>query len=102
MIIVIVPKEGTFPDNLVWNNPNTALNVKGMRAAYSSISSRSYSIMNKLGADFPECFILAQEVHLDPREALFRILIVPDDMCTEDYEPVMEELDRVAIINPLG
>ena len=102
MIIQIVPKEGTFPPNLVWNDPQTSLYIKGMRAAYDGISSRSYSIMQKLGAEFPPCFILAQEVHVHPKEALFRILIVPDKMCTGDYEPVMEELDRVLIINPLG
>ena len=37
MIIQIVPKEGVFPSNLVWNNPKDALHIKGMRAAYDSI-----------------------------------------------------------------
>ena len=102
MIIQIVPKEGTFPEDLVWTPENGSLYIKGLRAAYNSIGSRPYSIMTKLGAEFPPCFILAEEVHVSPREALFRILIVPDEMCAEEYEPVMEELDRAAIINPLG
>jgi len=102
MILQIVPKEGTFPEDLVWTPANGRLYVKGLKAAYNSIGSRPYSIMMKLGAKFPDCFILAEEVHVAPREALFRILIVPDKMCAEEYEPVMEELDRVAIINPLG
>ena len=103
MILQIVPKQGTFPPDIMWNNPKDAIYIRGMRAAYDSISSRSYGIMTKLGAQFPACFILAQEVHVAPKEALFRILIVPDNMCTgNDYQSVMEELDRVLIINPLG
>jgi hypothetical protein len=66
----------------MWVNPNGALHIKGMRAAYDSIASRTYSAMQKLGAEFPDCFILAEEVHVAPKEALFRILIVPDKMCT--------------------
>ena len=101
LIFQIIPKEGTFPEDLNWFSGNP-LYVKGMRAAYDSLSERTYSVMINLGAKFPPCFLLAEEVHTSPKEALFRILIVPDDMCGDDYEPVMEELDRVAIINPLG
>ena len=103
LILQIVPKQGTFPKDLLWVNPKDALFVRGMRAAYDSIASRTYSAMQKLGVEFPACFILAEEVHVAPKEALFRILIVPDAMCTgNDYPSVMEELDRVLIINPLG
>ena len=102
LIIQIVPKEGTFPEDLNWTPANGRLYLKGLRAAYNSIGSRPYSIMTKLGAKFPPCFILVEEVHVDPKEALFRILIVPDEMCAEEYEPVMEELNRAVIINPLG
>jgi hypothetical protein len=102
MILQIVPKEGNFPEDLQWISKKDALYVKGMRAAFTSIASRSYIIMQKFVTEFPPCFILAQEIHVAPREALFRILIVPDKMCAEEYKPVMEELDRVAIINPLG
>jgi len=102
LIIQIIPKEGTFPSDLVWNSTQGSLYVKGMRAAYNSIAARTYKIMKQLGAEFPPCFILAQEVHVSPKEAIFRVLIVPDKMCTEEYEPVMEELDRVAVIKPLG
>jgi len=102
LILQIVPKEGTFPENIKWVSPDDALYIKGMRAAYSSISLRTYEIIKKLGARLPDCFILAEEVHVIPEEALFRILIVPDAGCSEDYAPVMEELDRVTILNPLA
>ena len=96
----IVPKEGTFPNSINWVSNNGLIYSKGMRAAYNSISSRSYTIMTDLGAVLPECFVLAQEVHVSPKEALFRILIVDDEMCAEKYESAMEELDRVAILMP--
>ena len=101
MILQIVPKEGTFPENLNWTPEEGALFIKGKRAAYSTISFTAQKIMFDLGADFPLCFVLAEEVHVVPTEAVFRILIVPD-RCEGNYEPVMEELDRVAIIKPLG
>ena len=98
LIIQIIPKEGEFPSDLIWVTRQNALYVKGMRAAYESIASRTYSVMQNLGAEFPACFILAEEVHVSPREAIFRILITPDDMCTGDYESTMQELDRTLII----
>jgi len=102
MILQMIPKQGkTFPSDINWFSGNP-LYVKGMRAAYSSIGGRPHGVMVSLGAEFPPCFILAEEVHLSPKEVVFRILIVPDKMCAEEYEPVMEELDRVAIINSLN
>ena len=102
MILQMVPKQGkSFPSDINWF-AGSPLYVKGMRAAYASLSERPYSVMVNLGAEFPPCFILAEEVHVAPKEVLFRALIVPDKMCAEEYEPIMEELDRVAIINPLG
>ena len=92
LIIQIVPKEGPFPEDLNWTPTGGRLYKKGLKAAYNSIGSRPYSIMMNLGAEFPPCFILAQEIHHNNTEAIFRILIVPDSFCSERYEPVMEEL----------
>jgi hypothetical protein len=102
MILQLVPKEGTFPEGIDWTPKEGSLFIKGKRAAYNSINARSQKVMNELGAELPPCFILAEEVHVSKTEALFRILIVPDQMCLGNYEPVMQELDRVAIIKPLG
>ena len=102
MILQMVPKQGkSFPSDINWF-AGSPLYVKGMRAAYASLGERPYSVMVNLGAKFPPCFILVEEIHKSPKEVIFRALIVPDKMCAEEYEPVMEELDRVAIINPLG
>ena len=102
VILQLIPKEGVFPIDLDWTPKEGSLYIKGFRAAYDSIADATNTILLELGAIIPDCFILAEEVHVKPTEALFRILIVPDKMCSGDYESVMEELDRVIIINPLG
>lgn len=102
MIYHLIAKQGTFPPGLQWVTPNGAIYIKGMRAAYTTIGEKPYSALQKFNLRLQECFILAQEVHHNDTEAVFRILIVPDETCAEEYEPVMEELDRVTIKDPLG
>jgi len=103
MIYQLIANKEPFPKDLEWITPN-ALYRKNMRAAYTTVAGRPLSALHHFGMELPDCYILAQEIHIDEskKEAIFRILIVNDEFCTEDYEPVMEELDRVAIINPLG
>jgi len=102
IIFQLFPKEGVFPDDVNWTPEQGSIFIKGKSAAYDSIAVRLHNALTQLGIQLPECFILAQRVHVSPTEALFRMLLVPDDMCSGDYSPVMKELDRVAIINPLG
>lgn len=101
IILQLVPKEGVFPITINWTPEEGSLYVKGFRAAYDTIARPTYEVVTELGGLIPDCFILAEEVHVKPTEAIFRILIVPDKMCAGEYKPIMEELDRVAIINPL-
>ena len=102
VITQIIVKADKFPPNIQWINPNGAIFARGMRGAYTSIANRPRLALEKVGGVLPDCFILASEAHVKEREALIISLIVPDKMCSENYEPVMEELKRVAIINPLG
>jgi len=101
VILQLIPKEGTFPTDLDWIPTDGSLFIKGKRAAYDSIADLTHTVLLDLGAVIPDCFILAEEVHVKPTEAIFRILIVPDKMCEGKFILPMSELDRVAIINPL-
>jgi len=101
VILQLVPKEGIFPVTLDWTPTQGSLYIKGFRAAYNTVAEPTHKVITELGGILPDCFVLTQEVHVKPTEAVFRILIVPDKMCSEEYEKVMEELNRVAIINPL-
>lgn len=101
IILQLIPKEGVFPTDLVWIPPNGSLYIKGKRAAYDTIADPTYMVIKELGGVLPDCFVLAEEVHVKPTEAIFRILIVPDKMCGGKFILPMSELDRVAIINPL-
>lgn len=102
IIIQLLPKEGVFPDSKRWISTNDRLFVKGMRAAYNNLTPKTKQVIYDMSIMLPTCFIAAQEVHVVPQEAIIRILVVPDRMCVGDEEPVMEELDRTAIINPLN
>ncbi len=101
IILQLVPKEGVFPVTIDWTPKEGSLYIKRFRAAYDTIADQTYEIIKEFGVTLPDCFILAQEVHVKPTEAIFRILIVPDKMCGGKFITVMSELDRVAIINPL-
>jgi len=100
IIYNLIAKQGTFPPNLQWINEYDSIYHKGMRAAYITMGERPLLALQQFGVILPDCFILAQEVHHNDKEAVIRILVVPDKMCAEDYEPVMEELDRVIVKTP--
>ena len=104
MIYQLIVNKGKFPSDIQWINNDYAIYSDGMRAAFTSLGKRPYETLKSLNIELPECYILGEEVHVSETndECIIRILIVPDDLCAENYEPVMEELDRVAIINPLG
>lgn len=103
MIYQLIVREGEFPSNLEWITED-AIYKSGMKAVYTTIGNNAFKAIDHYGLIIPDCFILAQEIHINEanNEAIFRILIVNDEFCTEDYEPVLEELNRVAITNPLG
>ena len=97
MIAKFVPKgSSTFATDVKWV-ADGFLHKKGNRAAYSKIANRPRSVIESLSGPLPDCIILAQDVRIHPKEAQFRMLIVPDKFCSGAWEPVMEELDRVAI-----
>jgi len=100
IIYNLMANQGTFPPDLQWVSKHGAIYHKGMRAAYITMGERPFMALQQFGVVLPDCFILAQEVHHNDKEAVIRILVVPDKMCAEDYEPVMEELNRVVIANP--
>lgn len=102
IISQLIVKNGKFPVDITWISPYGALYTGYMQAAYTSIGERPFMALDKYGITLPDCFITAVKAHVNDTEAIFRILIVPDKMCSEVYEPIMQELDRVAIINPLG
>lgn len=100
LILQLFPRgEDTFPPDVQWVNPDGALYHRGMRAAYDSLSKSAVEIINKLGGELPDCFIVGQEVVVDRklREAILKVLIVPDKFCSGNWISVMEELDRVII-----
>jgi len=100
IIYNLIAKQGTFPPDLHWIDTYAAIYHKGMRAAFITMGERPFMALQQFGVILPDCFILAQEVHHNDKEAVIRILVAPDKMCSEDYEPVMEELDRVVVTTP--
>lgn len=99
MINVLTPKGSIkFPENIQWIDYETAIYTRGRVAAYNRVHSRVEGVINGLDGPLPDCIIAAQEFYIDPdrKEAIYKMLIVPDDTCLEVYEPVVEELNRVA------
>lgn len=104
MIYHLKMKKGMFPNNVQWLDKNSALFVEGMRAAYTNVIGRALIALNNSNIKLPDCYILGQEVHINKnnKEAVLRMLITPDKMCSEEYMKTMNELDRVAIIKSSG
>jgi len=99
LITVLTPNGyDSFPKTIRWMDSPGALYVGGNTAAYNHLNSRPAAAITKLGGVFPDCFIVAQAFYLDKnrKEAIYKALIVPDDVCAEEFEPVIDELDRVA------
>jgi len=102
MIYHLVSNQGPFPSNIEWTTDDV-IYKSGMKAVYTTVGNNAYKALDHFGLVLDDCFILAQEIHINEEnnEAIFRILIVPDEFCTENYQPVLEELKRVTITNPL-
>ena len=89
----------SFPENIRWLNYQDAIYFEGNVIAFSTLHSRPAGIIeDKFKEILPDCLIVAQEFYIDKdrMEAIFKSLIVPDSLCSEDAKPVIEELNRVA------
>jgi hypothetical protein len=100
LITVMTPKSGSFNKDMPWINRENALYSHGNIVAYNSVHDRPLSVINDLGRVLPDCVIIAQEFYFHEKEVLYKALIVPDEMCAEIPEPVVEELNRVANMQP--
>lgn len=96
LITVLRPKSGTLPQDYNWIDKDTAIFARGNIAAYDTMHDRPTSIINKLDGPLPECFVVAQEFYFNEKEVMYKALIVPDKMCSSVFEPVIQELNRVA------
>jgi len=92
----------SFKKGIRWINKDSAIYVRGNVAAFTSIHPRAKRIIEEMGAILPNCFILAQEFYLDKerREAIYKVLISPDEMCDRIPDSTVEELNRVANMQP--
>ncbi len=97
LITTLTPKGDGFPENVTWINRDSAIYSNGNTTAYTSLHTRPLSVIHELdGGVLPDCIIVAQEFYFNKKEAMFKALIVPDEMCSEVAEPIIEELNRVA------
>ena len=100
LITVLTPKKGTFPDGIEWVDRKSAIYSHRNVVAYTDVHERPAGVIRELGASLPECLIIAQEFYFHEKEVLYKALIVPDEMCAEVAEPVVQELNRVANMQP--
>ena len=101
LITVIRPYGRSFPDNVQWIDRESAIYSNENKTAYDFLHERPTSVINDFdldGTPLPDCIIVAQEFYYHPQEVIYKVLIVPDKMCAKDVEPVIKELDRVAIL----
>ena len=99
LITVLKPNgSNSFSKDIKWIDKEIAIYSSGNIAAFNFLHIRPRGVIYKLDGDIPDCVIVAQEFYLDKnrKEAIYKTLIVPDKMCTEISEPVIEELNRVA------
>jgi len=98
LLTILRPKGKRFPENVTWIDKESAIYSNRNIAAYSYLHKRPESIIVEIDGPLPDCIIVAQEFYLDENrtEAIYKALIVPDEYCTEDAKPVIEELNRVA------
>jgi len=99
LITVLQPKgSDRFSKNIKWVDKETAIYYRGNITAFNFLHLRPRGVIYKLDGDIPDCVIVAQEFYLDKdgKEAIYKTLIVPDKMCNEIPEPVIQELNRVA------
>ena len=96
MITILKPKGDAFPRDYKWVNKSDAIFSRGNIAAYNSLHPRPTSIINEFDGPLPDCVIVASEFYFHEYEVMYKALIVPDKMCAEVAEPVVEELNRVA------
>lgn len=97
----IIVREGTIPPGTKGIDPYGSLYSSWDEAVYTSIAERPYRTLGLFGIDLPPCFMAAVGAHIGDKEAIIRILIVPDKMCSENYQPVLEELNRSVLLDPL-
>ncbi len=97
LITTLTPKGDGFPKNVNWIDRDSAIYSNGNVTAYTSLHTRPLSVIHELDGGFTsDCIIVAQEFYFNKKEAMFKALIVPDEMCSEIAEPIVEELNRVA------
>lgn len=99
LIQVLHPKGKQFPEGVTWINRTDAIYSEGNITAYTSLHERPAKVIEELtGKPIPACIIVAQEFYLDKdrKEAIYKLLIVPDDTCLLTYEDTVSELNRVA------
>jgi len=98
LITVIRPLGNSFPTDVQWIDRESAIYSDGNKTAYNSLHERPTSVIYDFdGVPLPDCIIVAQEFYYHAQEVIYKVLIVPDKMCAENAEPVIKELDRVAI-----
>ncbi|MCF8019873.1 MAG: hypothetical protein K9L62_10780 [Vallitaleaceae bacterium] len=96
LITVLTPKNGAFSKDMPWINRKNAIYSHGNVVAYNNVHERPLSVINDLGRFLPDCIIIAQEFYFHEKEVLYKALIVPDEICAEIPEPIVEELNYVA------
>jgi len=99
MIHVLHPNGSkSFPENIKWIDRDSAIYSEGNIAAYDYLHERPASVITELDKPLPTCYVVAQEFYLDDerKEAMYKMLISPDDTCLLTYEDTIRELNRVA------
>lgn len=99
MINVLHPKgSDSFSKDIEWIDRESAIYSEGNIAAYPELHYRPASVVAELDKPLPKCYVVAQEFYLDDerKEAMYKMLIVPDDTCLIVYEDAILELNRVA------
>ncbi len=96
LITILTPKHGTLPKDYNWVDKRSAITSHGNIATYNSVHPRVKDVISQLDGPLPDCFILASEFYFNEKEVMYKALIVPDKMCFEIAEPVIQELNRTA------
>jgi len=97
LITTLRSTQGEFPEDFEWIDRDNAIYSNGNKTAYNSLHERPLKIIHEMsGERLPDCIIVAQEFYFNKKEAMYKVLIVPDEMCAEDAGPIIEELNRVA------
>lgn len=96
LVTILTPKKGVFDRNLEWIDRKSSIYSHDDIVAYNNVNERPAKIIKEFGGILPDCLIIAQQFYFHEKEVIYKALIVPDKMCSEDAEPVVRELNRVA------